>query len=762
MESDLENIIRQITEAPDAESALAASRQAKTPLDSKSEYLIARAWENRGNALYRIGTPEALRDAVYGYDEAIKLRQDLPLHIPEYRDGLARAWENRGNVLYRIGTPEALRDAFQSYTIAVKISEPFGLERGNWIFTFIHARWLCAQFIVDFPDLVDAVRRVDIDPTDLVESALALLCINRNTGFHLYDKYFARLLRSGLQLYLAQTKPAFAAEFAIDFLDPEKRLGAGCDLLDVYEEALPLLFIAKSKLTKQSINAPDVSEDMAVIEGAVQRLSKLRQRYFGGTAEAARLEADYWHSAGDTNRGLEGLLAFNKSQPFNTKGLLATCEYMRATAVDPAGPGLRARVEPLLTRCLQSALLQLSAIPSKAETERLHEFAVSVLARLALLRLPALPSGSVLKSPNGWLVRDNTDKALKDLGRHLAHLGRDLEEQAQSRGLPRDWIEPLVDEVIGPRLAEWESLKQKQTYSEAFEDGVGAGAAITSAAIETLLRISAEAGARVDRLSDSMDIIRRKLEFQLEACWATYAKKAGIADERELAGIIDDYASILLKHVHPMMERLAESDRNRGAELARSAIGAALDRLSENEQKTLGTMLFLFAQPDGTRLSGILSGVLLEDLLSRCCFQNVREACITTGLVLEIPNGRDTAGEKLRKYLNTREGGHLALGDLIGILEHAVYRPKNNGHPAFAEYARLLSSFKVIAKLELLTTPPANSRHPEILNHILQIRNDCVHARKIPPTRERVATAIEQLTSPDTGFLAGFLRAVAG
>jgi len=83
-----------------------------------------------------------------------------------------------------------------------------------------------------------------------------------------------------------------------------------------------------------------------------------------------------------------------------------------------------------------------------------------------------------------------------------------------------------------------------------------------------------------------------------------------------------------------------------------------------------------------------------------------------------------------------------------------VYRPKNNGHPAFAEYARLLSSFKVIAKLELLTTPPANSRHPEILTISCRFGMTASTPGRFHPRARESATAIEQLTSPDTGFLA--------
>ena len=75
-----------------------------------------------GIALLNSGGPDAIREAIRCFEEAIELRGRLPLaENPGYRYGLAGAWINRGDAVARLGAPENLVDAVNSYTTAINL-----------------------------------------------------------------------------------------------------------------------------------------------------------------------------------------------------------------------------------------------------------------------------------------------------------------------------------------------------------------------------------------------------------------------------------------------------------------------------------------------------------------------------------------------------------------------------------------------------------------------------------------------------------------
>jgi hypothetical protein len=83
---------------------------------------LASARMESGIVLLNLGTPDALRDALGYFQEAIRLRERLPLaENPGFRYGLAGGWINRGDALKRLGGSENLADAVSSYTTAIEL-----------------------------------------------------------------------------------------------------------------------------------------------------------------------------------------------------------------------------------------------------------------------------------------------------------------------------------------------------------------------------------------------------------------------------------------------------------------------------------------------------------------------------------------------------------------------------------------------------------------------------------------------------------------
>lgn len=73
----------------------------------------------RGIALLNTGTPEALRESIRCFDQAIALRRQLPLEDPAFRYKLAAGLINRGDALTRLG--ENPDEAIKSHTEAIAL-----------------------------------------------------------------------------------------------------------------------------------------------------------------------------------------------------------------------------------------------------------------------------------------------------------------------------------------------------------------------------------------------------------------------------------------------------------------------------------------------------------------------------------------------------------------------------------------------------------------------------------------------------------------
>src|SRR5690349_20579587 len=74
----------------------------------------------RGLALLETNTSARLLEAIACFDEAITLRQQLPLAAnPWFRYGLTAGWLNRGDALTRLGGPGQLVEALRSFDEAL-------------------------------------------------------------------------------------------------------------------------------------------------------------------------------------------------------------------------------------------------------------------------------------------------------------------------------------------------------------------------------------------------------------------------------------------------------------------------------------------------------------------------------------------------------------------------------------------------------------------------------------------------------------------
>jgi tetratricopeptide (TPR) repeat protein len=80
-----------------------------------------------GIALLNENTPASLKEAISHFDQAIALRQNLPLDAnPFFQYGLAAGWMNRGDALTRLSAAENLGEALRSYDVALQVLQSLG------------------------------------------------------------------------------------------------------------------------------------------------------------------------------------------------------------------------------------------------------------------------------------------------------------------------------------------------------------------------------------------------------------------------------------------------------------------------------------------------------------------------------------------------------------------------------------------------------------------------------------------------------------
>ncbi len=189
---------------------------------------LGAAWMNRGHAWQRLGTPEALAEAVRSYDFAVSLLNRLPLDDNRsYRINLAAAAMNRANALLAFPQPKA-EIARESAAVALTVS--VGAERQDTLVAEIslkarHA--LCASLahLLARASTSSDTTALVTETGDTTDEALALVRHWEQRGVRDFRPLAVALYRFGAQFYLTH-QPRFLAEFLLETLDPARSPGA--------------------------------------------------------------------------------------------------------------------------------------------------------------------------------------------------------------------------------------------------------------------------------------------------------------------------------------------------------------------------------------------------------------------------------------------------------------------------------------------------------------------------------------------------------
>jgi tetratricopeptide (TPR) repeat protein len=290
---------------------------------------LASARMESGIALLNAGTPDALREAVGCFEEAIRLRERLPLaENPGFRYGLAGGWINRGDALKRLGGSENLADAVSSYARAIELLEELPATEDGLFVKRLAIAWMNRGIALEEQGSEPALA----EASHCFEKAVEVL----SDAHHPPDGRHSLVLASAWTnlanalLRSESESPARACATA------EKALSLLAD-----SEAMELA-AAEAGLKARHIVCQALVASLAVPTGDASTAADLIGRMTDTSEEALRL-AHAWEKAGETRfRPMAAqffhlsALVYERHQPhFLAEFLLDHLDPERATCFQP-------------------------------------------------------------------------------------------------------------------------------------------------------------------------------------------------------------------------------------------------------------------------------------------------------------------------------------------------------------------------------------------------------------------------------------------
>ena len=217
-------------------------------------------------------------------------------------------YNNRGNAFYAIGTPEALKEAVASYDGAIRTLENLDLliwkEVKMKSIAFYNKTLVCLYFkTAEYLEMAN----------DAAEEGLGLLRNMEMKGIYVLRSLREEFFEVALDTYLAGSYH-FLPELILEHLDPAN-LGAAPESWNMHKAALKGLQRAFEKAFENK--TLELIEEISVTH---LRLIEIRSRFFAGTALGARLRSEYWERAGDLKNAEDALTAYTRLRPSDPEG----------------------------------------------------------------------------------------------------------------------------------------------------------------------------------------------------------------------------------------------------------------------------------------------------------------------------------------------------------------------------------------------------------------------------------------------------------
>jgi tetratricopeptide (TPR) repeat protein len=243
------------------------------PLDNP-EYRnnLAGAYNNCGNALDDL---RRFEEAIAQYQQAIELGKQLPLDNPQYRNGLAGAYHNCGNALRDL---RRFEEAITQYQQAIELGKPLPLDNPEYRNGLASAYHNCGSALYSLGRFAEA--------EDAVEESLSILRQLEQQGVYWFRELREIAFANAITIYLNGAFN-FLPKLILGQLDPVND-GAAPQSERMHQAALKGL---RDLLLTRSAKYPQLILEVA---NTTLKLAAIRAKYFTGTADGAKLTAQFY------------------------------------------------------------------------------------------------------------------------------------------------------------------------------------------------------------------------------------------------------------------------------------------------------------------------------------------------------------------------------------------------------------------------------------------------------------------------------------
>ena len=634
-----------------------------------------------------LGTPESLAEAVREYEQAIALRQELPLDVHEYRSSLASGYESLGLVYLAQSTNESWLQAKNKFTMALSYAEALNHHVLKYARIIARSQYFLAQTCL----LLRSEEDIEL-ATDAADAGLQILRDLECGGVFLQRKLREHLFSLALKAYLAG-QPQFIPELVLEHLDPDNP-GAAANSLEMHTAAIKGINEAIYHLRQRNnINQTHVIECF----NALQRLQVIRTSYFSGTPESAMLQALNFELAGNPEKSEHILRQYNANTPSDPAGYqLLGLFYTR-----------RKQTKQALDLFEQSITMISAQFPKDYD---------SVYLEAAVAKIDAIAGLGAALTFGEWPVDGGGEKQiLKGVDRIIHWLTTQYTQLRQELKKPCEQCFAAIREHYG---------EMRETWFDQ-EDNTGRTALVQL--------FKDEFREKRTFLEQNIASLPTTLGQFLEGLWAAYesaqktaSRQAEESDGAEQNQLEAEAAKRFSRSFAQISKKLYYGELQSATDELQKTLGAIWADLSKQEQQYLAIALQLLPREPYRFIVGFSLCLAVETDLLEQVFTKVRlERFATNARGLEVTDENDHLEPRLVNYFNGKQN-NLMLGVMVGSVCRVLYGSGTQHRPVDQ---LLYNAFNRLPRaLELFGADAATrDKRKKALNQINVLRIKCDH-----------------------------------
>ncbi|MEK7991902.1 MAG: hypothetical protein VSS52_012905, partial [Thiotrichaceae bacterium] len=570
------------------------------------------------------------------YQQAIELGTALPLDNPQYRNQLATAYNNCGIALANLRHFE--------------------------------------------------------EAEDVIEESLTILRQLEQQGIHWFRENRERFFANAITFYLTGDSFNFLPELILEHLDPINE-GAAAQSEKMHQAALRGLLQLYRRIY---YSHPQL---IIEIQQTIERLAEIRAKYFAGTANGAKLTAQFYEEhVGDINKAEEILKTYTEQVKDDPEGYKQLADfYTRRNNIDQALNFYQQALQTILQQPL----------------EMLQQQAITEMLTLIYL---------LIAQPAKWKTESAVNDSLNKINDWYADWIRTLAETIYNTIKP---LHKTALQHIEAQRQQWRELKKSTEFQKQIQQRVEIQIHITLQAIQVL--------------PPSLQIIVDILLNAQKQLWQddmTLEKEEKTVEDR-----IEALQNTLISQLH----KLPEAELKAAETQLQQAMPTLWEKLTPEEQQFLKFGMRLY-QDKIYIFAGVSFGSAIENTLKIHLFQPAKQRIQHEQLPVEYRHEQDF----IAGFFDSK--ARLMLGNLIGGFNQTFHNIGKKTHETNANHLRNhLSHYQ--------PDTATQKRRAEKLEQILKLRNQLHNSPE--QSQQNVTDMIDMVyQNSQDGFYRYFLTAL--